>query len=115
MEKLDGLILIVNEGWAGGGTVPDPPPPQPVSNRIPVKIGMLARDGGVRILLPQTVPIMGKYNKPEDSIVKRPSFKRYSPARKLFTWTCYGLTTEVREASLTIRRLRWSSAARMAW
>jgi hypothetical protein len=32
-----------------------------------------------------------------------------------FTWTYYALTTEMRDASLTIRRLRWSSAARMTW
>jgi len=58
MEKLDGLILIVNEGGAGVGAVLDPPPPQPVSNRIPIKgeihnpglapISFLSKSGSIR-------------------------------------------------------------------
>jgi hypothetical protein len=52
-ETLDGLMPIVKEGGvgAGVGVELDPPPPQPFSNRIPVKVKILEREGGVRILV----------------------------------------------------------------
>jgi hypothetical protein len=51
-EMLDGLIPIVKEGGVGAGVGVEPdPPPQPLSNRIPVKVKILNRKGGVRILV----------------------------------------------------------------
>jgi hypothetical protein len=52
-ETLDGLILIVNEGELGTEAGADPPPPQPVTKRIPARMKTTAEDGGVRTLLPQ--------------------------------------------------------------
>ena len=56
-EMLDGLILIVNEGGAGLGAGADPPPPQPGRNSNPVRMRILAGDGGVRMLPPPMVAI----------------------------------------------------------
>ena len=56
-EMLDGLRLIVKEGDAGAGVGMEfDPPPQPLSNRIPVKMETVSSVGGVRMLLPPQRP-----------------------------------------------------------
>jgi hypothetical protein len=49
IEKLEGLILLVNEAYAGGGALFDPPP-QPVNGRIPDRRKRITTDGGISML-----------------------------------------------------------------